>query len=378
MPDYVWTAKDKLGKTVVKEITANTANEAKAILSADGYSDLELKEEEVMFAARAGFSDKPKFLGEEIKVTAEQRLQHRDDPAVTFGRSVLRGIRQSKGLFLLILLIGVYSGYRGHWISVLLLVIAALAWLAFFICLGSPLVYYHKLIQALDWSRWEEALSLVETIKTAGRFSIAKVPETELIRNRANALAGLGRLDEALAEYRQCEGRPDCPSWLYKLFVAGLYTIAKQYDKAIEFNLMAIAENSNSTAWADLAYRYARYKRNPGKAREAMAEADKSPMADIARPFRIRCLGVIAYLDNDYATAKRELETAIELVEKAKWHPFKDGHLNVARAFLCCVLAKQGDLSAAKKNFELAKEYLVATKEDELLAECRQLIGGNV
>jgi tetratricopeptide (TPR) repeat protein len=138
---------------------------------------------------------------------------------------------------------------------------------------------------------------------------------------------------------------------------------------------MAIAEKSNSTAWADLANRYARYKRDPVKAREAMAEADKSPMAEIAKPFRIRCLGIIAYLENDYTTAKRELETAIDLVEKVKWRPFKDGHLNIARAYLCCVLAKQGDLSAASNNLERAREYLVATKEDELLAECRQLIG---
>jgi len=47
----------------------------------------------------------------------------------------------------------------------------------------------------------------------------------------------------------------------------------------------------------------------------------------------------------------------------------------VARAYLCCVLTKQGDLAGAKKCLALAKEYLVATKEAELLAECRKLLG---
>ena len=375
MPNYVWSAKNQLGQKVIKEIEAKTAEEAKTMLSAEGYSDLELKEEDIISAVHAGFTDKPRFLGEEIKVTAEQRLKHRDNPPITFAAAILRGISQSKVLFLLILLIGIYNGYRSHWISVLLLIFAGFVWLAFLVCVNSTLVYYNRLIRASDWNRWEEVLSLVETLKSVGRFSVAKIPEAELIRNRAKALAGMGRLGEALAEYKQCEGRPDCPSWLYKLFVAGLYDTAKSHDKAIEYNLVVIKENPVSTAWADLANRYARYKRDPVKAREALAEADKSPMVDIAKPFRIRCRGIIAYLEGDYATARHELENAIELVERSKNRPFRDGHLSVARSYLCCVLAKQGDLAGAKKLFASAKEYLEATKEDELLAECRQLTG---
>jgi len=205
------------------------------------------------------------------------------------------------------------------------------------------------------------------------QISAVTVPATELTRNRTKALAGLGRLDEALAEYSHCEGRPDCPTWLYKLFVASLYTTAKQQDKAIEFNLASIAAKPTSTAWIDLANRYARYKCDPVKARAAMAEADKSPVADMAKPFRIRCLGIIAYLEGDFAAAKCDLEIAIELVEKAKGRPYRDGHLSIARAYLCCVLARQGDLVDAKKQFALSKAYLVATDEAELLAECRKL-----
>ena len=374
MSQYVWTAKDRTGQTVVKEIQAETAAEAKAILLADGYTDLALKEDDVISATNAGFSDRPTFFGKEIKVTAEERLKHHNNTSTNFLSAILNGINQSKVLCILVTALAIYQGYRGHWVSVLLLASALLAWLAFLICVSLPLVYYHKLIKASDWSRWDEVLSLVETLKAVRKFSITGVPATELTRNRAKALAGQGRLDEALAEYKQCEGRPDCPTWLYRLFVASLHITAKQYDKAIEYNLSSIAEKSTSTGWADLAYRYARYKRDPVKAREAMAEADKSPMPEFAKPFRIRCLGVIAYLEGDYNAAKRDLETAIELVDKAKSRPFRDGHLSIARAYLSCVLAKQGDLTAAKKLFAMAKAYLVATKEDGLLAECSQLI----
>jgi tetratricopeptide (TPR) repeat protein len=209
-----------------------------------------------------------------------------------------------------------------------------------------------------------------------GALSFVKVPATALTRHRAKALAGLGRLDEALAEYGQCEGRPDCPGLAVQtLHVASLYKTAKQYDKAIEFNLASIAEKPTPTAWLDLAERYARYKHDPVKARNAMAEAEKSPLSDLAKPYHFRCRGIIAYLEGNYATAKHNLETAIELVEKAKGRPYRDGFLGVTRGYLCCTLARQGDLAGAKKCFLLAKKYLNATKEDELLAECRQLIG---
>jgi tetratricopeptide (TPR) repeat protein len=375
MTNYVWSATDKSGEKVIKEIEAATAEDAKFVLLAQGYSDLELKEDEVMSAVLAGFPKRESAFGAEIKVTAEQRLKHRNDPTATFWDALRKGIGQSFIVFLTLVVLAGYSGYRGDWGYSLLYLVGLLAWLAYILFVSLPSVYYRKLIKASDWSQWSKVLSLVATLQLMGRFSLVKVPASELTRNRTKALAGMGQLDEALAEYSQCQGRPDCPSWLYKLFVGSLYTTAKHYDKAIEYNLASIAAKPTSTAWLDLANRYARYKHDPMKARAAMVEAEKSPLADVAKPFHLRCLGIIAYLEGDYAAAKRDLETAIELVEKAKGRPYRDGHLSVARAYLCCVLAKQGDLADAKKNFLLAKAYLVATKEDELLAECRQSTG---
>ena len=375
MSKYLWTAKDKSGQKVFQEVQAETAEQARAILVEAGYSELVLKGDEIMAAVQEGFPSTIKVLGEEAKVTTEQMLKHLDNPTITFWGAVKEGVGQSKLMCVLLPLFAAYSGYREHWGSALLLILALLAWLAFIVCINLPSVYYRKLIMASDWYRWREVLSLVSTLESMGRFSFIKVPATELTRNRAKAFAGMGRLDEALVEYKQCEGRPDCPTWLYHQFVGSLYTTAKQYDKGIESSLLSIAEKPTPTAWVDLANRYARYKRDPVKAREAMAEADKSPMVEQAKPFRIRCLGIIAYLEGDYPTAKRHLETAIDMVEKAKGRPYRDGHLSVARAYLCCVLAKMGDMRAAKDCLALAREYLIATEETELLAECRKAVG---
>ncbi|HEX3856294.1 MAG TPA: hypothetical protein VHY30_03235, partial [Verrucomicrobiae bacterium] len=277
--------------------------------------------------------------------------------------------------FLTLIFFAIYSGFRGQMDYFLLYTVALLAWLAYILFRSLQSIYHRKLVKAADWSQWHSVLSLVETLKKIGHFSKVKVPASSLTRYRAKALAGLGRLNEALEEYKACEGQPDCPSWLYKLFVGSIYTTAKQYDKAIEYNLASIAEKPTPTAWIDLAERYARYKHDPVKARDAMAEAEKSPMSDLAKPYQFRCRGIIANLEGNYAIAKDDLEAAIGLVEKAKCRPFRDGFLGVTRGYLCCALARQGDLAGAKKCFALAKKYLNATKEDELLGECRQLIG---
>lgn len=372
---YTWSATDQYGLKMIKEVEAETAQEAKEILLANGYSNLELKVDDIMAIAQKGFPENVTVLGEEVKVTAQQRVHSMENPKATTWDILKPLLSQGKTLYLILIALAGFQAYRGHYVSVGLIIVALFLWFAFVIILALPQIYYRKLIEAADWSRWNEILSLVAALKNIGKINIIKIPDSELTRYRAKAFAGLGNIQQALDEYRKCEGRPDCPAWLYKLFVAGLYTTAKQYDKAIEFNLASIAENPGSTGWLDLAYRYARYKRDPAKAREAAAESDKNPISEVGKPFRARCLGVIAYLEGDYATAKTELESGISAVENVKYRPFKDGHLAISRAYLCCVLAKQGDLQAAKKNLDLAREYLIATDEDELLAECRHLIG---
>jgi tetratricopeptide (TPR) repeat protein len=375
MTNYVWSATDKSGNRVIKEIEAATAEDAKYVLLAQGYSNLELKTDEVTSAVLAGFPKRQNALGQEIKVTAAERLKHRDDPTVTYWDALRKGVKRHYLVFLGLIFFLFSSGFRGEWGHFLIYVALLLAILAYILVVSLQSVYYRKLIRAADWSRWHRVLSLLATLQVIRKFKKVKLPASELTKYRARAWAGLGRLNEGLEEFKQCEGQPDCPSWLYKLYVGTLYTVAKQFDKAIECNLASIAEKPTSSAWLDLANRYARHKKDPVKARAAMAEAEKSPLADFTEPFHIRCQGIIAYLEGDYATAKCDLETSINLLEKAKGRPFRDGHLSLARAYLCCVLARQGDLPAAKKCFALAKKYLVATEEDELLAVCRELCG---
>lgn len=366
---YTWSAKDKSGQTVIREIQAETGEQSKAILVAEGYTDMELKEDEVASVARASLKNDAGFLSRAITMTAEDRLKPRDNPKIGIGTKVI-------WLFIIVGFVALEI-IQGHYLSAIIFTGGLCLLLLFFVCLVLPSIYYKKMVEASDWYRWDEVLSLIGKLKRIGRISIVKIPGSELTRYRAMAFVAEGRLQDGLTEYQKCEGRPDCPPWLYKQFVSSLYTMAKQYDQAIEYNRLAIQEKPMASAWWDLVYRYARYKRDPVKAREAMTEAEKGTVTDVAKPFCTRCRGVIAYLEGDYATAKTELETTIDIIEKRTWFPFKGAGLSISRAFLCCVLAKQGDLPAAKRNFDLARKYLEATKEHDLIAECRGLIGNN-
>ena len=141
MTNYVWTARDRTGQKVVKEIQAETAEQAKSILLAGGYSDLELKRDEIMAIVQAGFKGKP---------TSKEWVKHLDDPTVTFWDALRKGIAQTKVECLLLVLLAGYAGYRGHWTSAALTTAALIGWLAFMLCVSLPSIYYRKLIKAVE------------------------------------------------------------------------------------------------------------------------------------------------------------------------------------------------------------------------------------
>ncbi|HWF18976.1 MAG TPA: hypothetical protein VG754_06885 [Verrucomicrobiae bacterium] len=375
MAKFTWTAKDASGNQVVRVISAANAEEGKAILLAEGCTDLALREDEIHHIAQEHFSKPMVFLGEEIKVTADQRIKQMDKPnRSAFGR-IVDSVIQDKGLYGLLLLLIAFEFYRQQYIKAGGFALALLCWPVFRIWLNLPSHYYRQLNKAKDWHRWQEVMTLLEKTVKISKTHPVKIPATELARIRAQALVGLGHLEEGVAAMQLLENRPGNPSWLHKAHMASLYDIAKQHDTAIEYTRLGIAENPSPVLYADLANRLLRYKRDTVQAREALAIVDKATMSETAKPFVIRCHGILAYLEGDHPAAKKDLETAIEMVEKAHKRPFRDGALAVSRAYLCCTLARLGDTDGAKKMFALAKDYLVATDEKELIAECNRAIG---
>jgi tetratricopeptide (TPR) repeat protein len=378
MPKFIWRTKDRFGNPVVREIEANSAAESQTILLAEGCTDLSLFRGETEAVAIEGM-ERPTFLGSKLQqVSAEEKVKLRDQnrrPA-TFANVLWRGIGRSAMFMLLLLAVGIIEFRKGNTYALILLAVGLIAWLAYLLCVGLPKIYFGRLHRAADWHRWTEVLKLVKTLELINKLHFIKIPGSTLGRYRAEALAGLGRLSEALAEFSQYENQPGCPSWMYKSFVANLYNHAKQPDTALEWNLKAIQEKPKPTNYMSLANRYVINKRDPVRARAALKEAEKGPMTEFEIPFYHRCLGITAYLEGNWSGARQELEISLKMMEQSPHLPGRAGRINVAKAYLCCVLGKQGEDAAARKLLAESRKYLVATGRDELLAECERLVGG--
>ena len=375
MPNFVWPAKNKSGNSVVREISADSAEQAKTQLLAEGCTEIELKENEVIAAIRTGFH-KTKLFGEELKITAQDRVKHRNKPLLTFGSALGRAVVLSLAVGICIILLAAYEIHQGNDFSALILCFGLLTWLGYQICVLLPGIYHRKLLKALDWHRWDEALRLVDRLRQINRIHFIKVPETALTRYRANALAGLGNLSQALKEFAPCENQPGCPSWLHKMLVASIYDTAKQHDKALELVKKSLEEKRTPSVYIGLATRLLRCKKDPAEVKAALAEAEKGTLIeDIERPIVLTCHGVIANLEKDYSAAQKHFQAALEIMERTRHMPHRDGHTNRTKARLSCVVAKAGDLVTARKLFAEAKEYLFETKETELIEECKQALG---
>ena len=262
--------------------------------------------------------------------------------------------------------------YRKDTAYIILLVIGLVAWLVFRIWMGLPGIYFAKLNEAIDWHRWTEVLELVEKSARIRRHHIVKIPLAALARSRAKALAGLGRLSEGLDELKRFENRPEMPGWLYKTHVAGLYHVVRQHDLALEYYMQAIEEKPTPTLYSDFADSLLRYKKDTVRARAALEEAGKGPTSETSKPYAMRNRGILAYLEGNYALARQELEAGLKVVE-GRHQPFKDRYLNITKAYLCCVLARQGEMAEARRLLAQVREYLCATSQEELFEECNKL-----
>ena len=93
-------------------MTANTGTEAKAILLAEGCTDLKLMEDEFHEVALAGFPKRFNEFGEEIKARSESVEAFGGQPQKTLLQVLNNSIRQDWKLYLVLIALLVLEIYR--------------------------------------------------------------------------------------------------------------------------------------------------------------------------------------------------------------------------------------------------------------------------
>jgi tetratricopeptide (TPR) repeat protein len=299
----------------------------------------------------------------------------RNKPPASISRPILDSFREEKFFYLLTIFFVIYAWVRERPMGAIIPLSLLACWLIFRYWVAAPGILYHKINQAKDWHRWLKVTALLDKAEWLRGRHFIKIPETELIKIRAQALAGINRLPEALELFKQCENRPDCPQWMFKSAVGELYNLSKQYDRGFEFARQAAEESPTSLVYLDVANYYLRRNRNNTAARAAMAKVDDDAIPQPARYFLPRCRGILAFNEGNYEVARQELEESIKMVEAQKNLPFRDGSLSILKAYLASALGQQGNMAKAINYFSEAEPYLIATEETELLDQCRAIVG---
>ncbi|HAL45599.1 MAG: hypothetical protein A2Y12_13735 [Planctomycetes bacterium GWF2_42_9] len=366
MGTFIWSAKDESGETVAREVTAVNVEESRKILLSLGYTDIKLISEEI---SNLAFEDK------NFKISPKDVVTYMGEPKPTFLETFVDSIKETQTFCIAVIIFTIIVYYRTRIILTVVIGIAILLiWPIFRLWLMQPLICYKKLNKAKEWRRWREVMYYVKKLESI-KFNPIKIPLKEIMRLRSQALAGIGRMPEAMAEFEKFRDLPDVPEWVSKLALANIYDINKDYDKAIECGWEALKDKQTPIIYMELVIRLLKYRKETVKSKELFSKVDPNLLPSIIQPFYHGTRGILAYMENDYALAKSKLELSLGMMVKARHQVFMDANICIAKAFLSCVYAKLGDINKAKHFFLEAEKYLIAADETLLINECTQALG---
>jgi tetratricopeptide (TPR) repeat protein len=370
MPEYLLTARNADGKRVTERLDVASADEAVEVLRARGYDEIVLHTSDV----EARYT---KHSAVASRITPRQYLWFRSMPAPVAG-------------FLLVT-IKSYA-LTWYWNLAALAVLAYRFWTgrtwraldtALLIFLLFPVVFalvaqlfrgaagrYHRLIDAAAWGRWEEVLARADSVG-------AKVSQEEVVFRKAQALAGLGRLDEALRMVAPFADGSKMPAWQYWSRLAGVYATAQHDDdskNAMEKALELAPENA--TLLVDKAHSEVWLRRNPQRARELLARARAHALSDLVQPWVFRTEGLIRLEEGKPREARALLDHAFQLQNKFRHaSPLVGAELDKMHAALALACAAEGDIESARRHYRLARPRLLALKLDDVRLRCEKALG---
>jgi tetratricopeptide (TPR) repeat protein len=374
MPTYLWSGKTSSGEEQAERVAAATAQEAREILEKRGWKDLRLHTDEIgdFVKRQVEAVSAPEYRAD---TTPKQDLAYHQGKAGGLWNNWLNSVRESAGTLLAVAGCFALAAYAHRFwgmvifgatfVGLLFLLPALHLWF------GRTRELFQKLHEARNWWRWDEVLLYLEKLRKAQRSRKMGIGEAEMARYRALALAGLGKLDEALNCFNEAAGAAKMPQWLRSSFLSTIHVVAGQYDKALQCHRQAVAEATDkATPSIDLAAFLVQRFNYPAEAKELLAAAEKSPLTETARPHVSAVRGVIALRQNDFATANRLLLEALAGFEKnagRRRYIFEPSIL-LTQGYLAVANAALGNKQAAREYFAKSEKYLAVIRLDEVIA----------
>lgn len=377
MPRYLFSGTSPQGKPrdAVHQSAADPAT-ARQALAAAGWTELELQSDDIMLlsqkAAREASDpdlavDSP--AGEELR-----GLQGRFDGFLTL---VLRSWTSDwKSTLMAVALLA-----AGLWWQRVWMMVGGAAWLlvapGLVLWSSQSSTWFDRLQLAKARGQWNEVIRCVEKLRRTGGSTGIAVPEYELQRNHAVALAGMGRLDDALEKWAPFCGTPEVPEWLFLSFKAGLLETGKEMQRSLETRMRAAElKPDQGTNWIDLAmFQVMRFGDVPA-AREALARARQCELPAITKPYLDLVDGLILWRENDLQASRPLLERALAACQTPPNRSSWESITRIIETHLGIVAGLQGDRATARRLYEKTLPYLEAHREMEMLAALRSTVNG--
>jgi tetratricopeptide (TPR) repeat protein len=159
---------------------------------------------------------------------------------------------------------------------------------------------------------------------------------------------------------------------MYLSFLAGIYDNARQFEKGVEARReAAAAKPDTSMVWIDLAYGCVRRLNRTAEAREALARAEQLEISGLGKTYLPFLRGIIAWREHRPEEARPLLEQAVAGFQPLAHNPLAEGLILSSKAFLCATYASLGDTAKSTALLGEVEPFLIAHKEDDLLAACR-------
>jgi len=343
LQSYIYQATNPTGRPITSEVEAENLDEAEKILVTAGYTKIKFFDSENIGAIRemtiAGSSD-----GESAR--------RRPTPRQMMGSMARRTLRHK-----VLWAIGRHLVYLGPlllWNVVALLhqpltrldmfgFACTAIYIPWMILKIVPMVSYHQILDANIWQDWKRMRRYIALARRVRKIMKVGIPEYDLKIREASALASEGKLDEALALMEVVRRNLVKDEAIYLVRLATVYMHAKQYDKQHECMVAALeAGPKRSLEWVDYGTHLARRSRDLAGARSAMVNARQFRMAELVKNAGIKCDGMIALGEKDYARAYSELKTGVEGLSKTATTPIGEYLTTEAKAFLAIAAARLG------------------------------------
>ena len=361
MPEFLIRGRDPEGKRRSKLVEAGSAEQALRIVNAEGWHETRLMTDDVGGVVVEWDTG---------SLTPDEQHELGQGSFASFvAASLRRALSRSLGfwVFLAVLIVRRALGFEWNvWDNVL---VAGLVILVVVVLL--PLLYgsarkYDRLAKNMAWGRWNAVLDGLQQ----GADGLAR---HEQLRMRAYALAGLGRIDEALREYDVLSDGEEIPEWMYWSLRADIHTAAEDFDGAVSDMQKAYKlAPDNPTLLLTYAEVLMMHDGDRELARQLVAEVQEHPLAEPIQWAKAMVEGMFALDESRYDDARDHLKKSFSLAGPLLKDASFLSHQARINALLALAESGRGNKAAARKHFAAAEPMLSAQGANKFLTRCRE------